>query len=130
MIEKSLKREAGEPVCLLSGCTCPYLAHSMRALYPRGDGIKQKVSGPCPPSLRPFLSLILDSDPRPDPSLWLAVPVLGAQPSLAALNQVVHWALESNVGSKGPPPTLTLAQAVVPLTRQLLGGQGQSWMNS
>lgn len=128
-MEKSLKREAAEPVCLLSGYTCPYLAHSMRALYPRGDGIKQKVPGPCPPSLRPLLSLILDSDPRPDPSLWLAVPVLGAQPSLAALNQVVHWALEPNVGSKGLPPTLTLAQAAVPLTRQPLGGQGQSWMN-
>ena len=101
----------------------------MTALYPRGDGIKWKVPGPCPPSLGPLLSLILHSDPRPDPSPWLAVPVLGVQPSLAALNQAVHWALESNADSKGPPPTLTLAQVVVPPTRQLLGGQGQSWMN-
>lgn len=116
-----ISEERSRRTCLSSlNCTCPYLAHSMTALYSRGDGIKQKVPGPCSPSLGPLLSLILHSDPRPEPSPWLAMPVLGAQPSLAALNQAVHWALESSADSKGPPPTLTLAQTAAGRTGAVL----------
>lgn len=91
---------------LPSGRTCPYLVHSMAVCAPGGEGVKQKVPGPCPPSLGPHLSMILDSAPHPDPSasLWLAVPVLGAQPSPATLSQVARWALQSNVGSGEPAP--------------------------
>lgn len=99
--DREISEERGRRTCLssLSGCTCPYLAHSMRALYPRGDGIKQL--GPAHPQTLPLLTS--DSDPRPDPSLWLAVPVLGAQPSLAALKSSGSLGPGIKCGLKGTP---------------------------